>query len=202
MCLQGGGCDWVRWQLQGSLKHRHPSKCAARPHPDCLLQPRAFRTRLETGGRNWLVDHTNSEGHTAWGVDGKMNRSKILFSPLRVSSIPTLATMPFASEKYPKPACGTDGCYWWADPRSLETQRERVSGWGLLWQKQSGVEGGSLAASPQPSPARVSAFARASVLFSGPAVTRAPNFTAVQFQVILLFPSCSAILLEFVCHQL
>ena len=140
------------------------------------------------------------------GLMGKwidQNVSKhILFSPLWVTSIPTLATMPFTSEKYPKPAYGTDGCYWWADPRSLETQRERVSGWGLLWQKQSGVERGSLATSPQPSPARVSAFARASVLFSGPAVTRAPNFTAVQFQIVLLFPSCSAILLEFVCHQL
>ena len=88
--------------------------------------------------------------------------------------------------------------------RSQESgDSERAGIWvGLLWQKQLGVEGGSLDASPQPSPARVSAFARASDLFSGPAETSAPNFTAVHFQTVLLFPSCSAILLEFVCHQL
>ena len=51
-------------------------------------------------------------------------------------------------------------------------------------------------------PGRGNSSARVSVLLPGPAVTRAPNFTAVQFQIVLLFPSCSAILLELVCHQL
>lgn len=51
-------------------------------------------------------------------------------------------------------------------------------------------------------PGRGNTFARASVPFTRPAVTRGLNFTAVQFQIVLMFPSCSAILLEFVFHQL